>query len=79
MPNNPPYSGGAKKPFTMIDTSERAKFFGLLNNFNDSLNVPAAYYYKFNLHMETIGYTIDQPQHIPFVIDPVIQNDGPPK
>ena len=79
MPGNPPHSGPSRGPFTMIATSERAKFFGLLNNFDDSLTAPKRYLYKFNLHMETIGYTDDKPHEIPFLIDPIVINQGPPK
>ena len=79
VPDNPPNLGKPNSPFTMIKTSEQAKFFGLFNDFYDSLPVSTPYRYKFNLHMETIGYTVDKPHTIPFLIDPAVQNDGPPR
>lgn len=78
-PQRPSNPGDPYSPFTMIRTSQKAKFFGLYNSFYEPWSGDKPYRYKFNLHMETIGYTIDQPQHIPFIIDPVIINQGPPR
>ena len=82
MPGNPQRPGNPGDPdgpFTMILTSQKAKFFGLYNSFYDPWSGDKPYRYKFNLHMETIGYTVDKPHAIPFVIDPEVKNDGPPR
>lgn len=69
-------------PFKIIGTTD-GNFFGLYNSFKpdqtgDPLPDQSYYDYKFNLHMKTGGYTVDIPRVIPFVVDPVIKNTGPP-
>lgn len=79
MINRPPVPGQVG-PFTVI-ASSNGQFFGLYNIHQRPLTSPLPpqpWEYKFNLHLEAEAVTGDTPKLIPWLIDPIIRNQGPP-
>lgn len=68
----------AGNPFHIIASTD-SNFFALYNDFTRNSSSTRPYVYKFNLHMQTKGAKGDTPSLIPFVIDPDVRNDGPPR
>lgn len=65
-------------PFTII-ASSNGQFFGLYDIHQGPQNPPGQpWEYKFNLHLEAEAVTGDSPKLIPWLIDPIIRNQGPP-
>lgn len=75
MPGNP---SPQKNPFQIIASTD-SNFFALYNLFEPGSSTGQRYAYKFNLHMKTKGYPGDTPKIIPFLVDPEVKNDGPPR
>ena len=68
---------GQVGPFTII-ASSNGQFFGLYNIHRGPQVPRQAWEYKFNLHLEAEAVSGDSPKLIPWLIDPVIRNQGPP-
>ncbi len=67
-----------KIPFDIIASTDN-NFFALYNDFDHTIGGGQDFAYKFNLHMKTKGYPGDKPTLIPFIVDPEVKNEGPPR
>jgi hypothetical protein len=75
VPTNPDQH---KNPFDIIYSTDN-NFFALYNDFDHRMAGGRDFAYKFNLHMRTKGHPGDRPTLIPFVVDPEVKNEGPPR